>query len=104
MFAILNNPASVSNPSNPGNAAPPLGKVPFTDNGIAAIEGEVRAALKEGVDAGFLAANPAPTVTMPRAAAVTQTNRSLRQLTPGAFSATIAGAINGLTLSGVVQF
>jgi hypothetical protein len=104
VFNILNNPASASNPSNPGNAAPPLGKVPFTDQGIAAIEGEIRAALKEGVDAGFLAANPAPTVTMPKAASLSAAQRASRILPNGAFTGSIAGAINGAAISGVVQF
>jgi len=104
IFSVLNNPASASNPSNPGNAAPPLGKVPFTDQGIAAIEGEIRAALQEGVDAGFLAANPAPTVSMPKASTLTSAQRQARNIPNGGFTGQIAGAIDGLVLSGVVQF
>ena len=104
IFAILINPASAANPSNPGNSAPPLGKVPFTDPGISAVEGEVRAALQEGVDAGFLAASPKPSVTMPRASSLTSAQRSARTIPSGAFTGQIAGAINGATISGVVQF
>ena len=104
VLTILTSPASAANPSNPGNAVPPLGKVPFTDQGIAAIEGEIRAALFEGVAAGFLTANPAPTVTMPKAASLTAGNRAARTIPNGAFAAQIAGAINNLTIAGVVQF
>lgn len=77
-------------------------KVPYTDQGIAQIEGEVRAQLKEAIDAGFLASSPAPTVTVPLAAAQSSANRTARILPNVSFQAQGAGAINNVTITGVV--
>lgn len=68
-------------------------KVPFTDEGIAQVEAEVRGQLQEGVTAGYLAADPAPTVTSPKASEVSAGNRAARKLPNVRFTATLAGAI-----------
>jgi hypothetical protein len=78
-------------------------KIPFTDAGIAIIEAEMRGQLDEGVVVGGLAADPAPTVTVPLASAVTTANKQARHLTPVYFTATLAGAIHKLTLEGTVS-
>lgn len=78
-------------------------KVPFTDKGIGVIEADVRAQLREGVAVGLLSDNPMPTVTVPKAAdssATDKANRILRGLT---FSATLAGAIHEVRITGRVS-
>lgn len=77
-------------------------KVPFTDQGIAQIEGEVRAQCDEAILSGFLAANPAPIVTAPLAADVDNTDRGNRNLPGVTFQAVSAGAINTVAVTGIV--
>lgn len=103
IFRALTSPPSASNPANPSGSVL-LAKIPFTDPGIAVIEGEVRASLRRFVNSGFLAANPEPTVSVPKASAVSAANKTARNLAPVSFSAVIAGAINGATITGVVTF
>jgi hypothetical protein len=78
-------------------------KIPFTDDGIAVIEGDVRSVLAEGIAAGGLASNPAPTVTVPKASAVSTANKNLRKLPDVKFTATLAGAIHAVEISGVIS-
>lgn len=77
-------------------------KVPFTDGGIALIEGEVRSQCTEGIEAGFLTNNPAPEVFVPKAADVSTLNKAARLLPDVKFNATIAGAVHKTTISGVI--
>lgn len=77
-------------------------KIPYTDSGIAVIKGAIRQILQLGVTNGLLTADPAPTVTAPKAADVTTTDKSNRTLTV-TFTATLAGAINTLTINGTVS-
>jgi hypothetical protein len=58
--------------------------------------------MQEAIDAGFLASTPAPIITVPTAASATTTNRQNRILTPVTFQAQSAGAINFVTITGVV--
>lgn len=78
-------------------------KVPFTDAGIASIEAEIRAALTASQDSGFLALDPAYTVTVPLAAAVSTADKADRFLPDVEFSATLAGAIHKVRVEGVVS-
>lgn len=78
-------------------------KVAYTDAGIAAVESEVRAALKRATDAGILAAVPSYTVTVPKAATVSTANKAARLLPNVKFSATLAGAIHKVALVGTVS-
>lgn len=78
-------------------------KIPFTDTGIGVIESDVRAQLREGINVGFLAASPEPVVTVPKASAVSTANKALRKLTGVEFSATLAGAIHSVTITGTVS-
>jgi hypothetical protein len=79
-------------------------KIPMTDSGIAVIEAEVRAQLKEGVEAGGFADDPAPTVSVPRASAISTADRTARNLRQVKFTATLAGAIHKLIpISGTVS-
>lgn len=103
IFTVLTAPPSAVNPNNPSGSVP-LSKIPFTDPGIAVVESEIRAALAEGVNNGFLAASPAPVVSVPKASSVTTANKSTRTLAPVSFAATIAGAIHGVQIQGTVSF
>lgn len=78
-------------------------KVPFTDAGIALIETQVRGSLARGVQAGLLAADPAPLVTVPKAKNVATVDKSARTLPDVKFSATLAGAIHKTRITGVVS-
>jgi hypothetical protein len=78
-------------------------KVPLTDAGIAQIEKEIRAVLDAGIKAGGFAADPAPVITVPRASALTSADKSARRVTGITFSATLAGAIHLVSISGTVS-
>jgi len=77
-------------------------KVPFTDPGIGLIENQVRAVMSLGINSGGFAADPAPTVTVPKAADVPFTDKASRTLPDVEFAATLAGAIHQLTVNGSV--
>lgn len=77
-------------------------KVAFTDPGIGVIEAEVRAVLKLCVGQGILAADPAPTTTVPKAADCTTADKLLRTLTPVQFQGTLSGAIHKVVVNGNV--
>lgn len=77
-------------------------KIPFTDTGIAVVEAEVRAQLQEAINNTFLASDPAPTVTVPLAADVSALDKGNRLLPDIEFSATLAGAVHSVEISGNV--
>ena len=78
-------------------------KIPFTDQGIAIIEAEVRAVMQLSIDQGILAADPAPTVTVPLAADVSTADKAIRLLDNVEFEAVLAGAIHKVIVTGVVS-
>lgn len=78
-------------------------KVPYTDTGIAMIEAEVRRALDLAVTNNFIAADPAYTIEVPRAAAVPPNDKANRILKNVSFQATLAGAIHFVEIRGVVS-
>jgi hypothetical protein len=80
-----------------------LAKIPFTDAGIAIVENEIRAVLNQGVQNGFLAANPAPIVRVPLASEVSTNDKANRILPDIYFEGTLAGAVHGVTIQGVVK-
>ena len=75
----------------------------FTDSGIGTILNLITAQLKEGVSKGFLAGDPAPTVTVPKAAAVDPADKAARTLPGVKFQATLAGAIHRVVISGTLS-
>jgi hypothetical protein len=80
-------------------------KVPYTDPGIQTIVNEVRAALKDAINVGFLIYDPkepTPVVDYPTEASVDPTDRANRILPDITFSARLAGAIHQVQISGVV--
>ncbi len=78
-------------------------KVPFTDAGVAAVEAVVKAQLEDGIIAGGLAADPAPTVTVPKVSAISANDKAARLLPNVNFTAKLAGAIHSLTINGQVS-
>lgn len=83
-------------------------KVPYTDFGIQAVQSIVDAVLaartaKKPDDTSFLAADPAPTVTVPKAKDVSPTDKSTRVLNNVKFNATISGAIHRANLTGNIS-
>lgn len=77
-------------------------KVPYTDSGIAAIEAEIKGVLQQGVAVGGIANDPAFTITVPKAADVSSTDKANRELNNVKFTATLAGAIHAVNISGTV--
>ncbi len=102
-FNALLSPPSAVNQANPGNQVPALGKIPYTDPGIAVMEGVLRCSLQKGVNQNVLAATPPPTVTAPLAASISPSVKATRALTL-AWGAELAGAIQSLTLNGSLSF
>jgi hypothetical protein len=78
-------------------------KLPYTDEGITAIDAEIRAQLDEGIDAGFITNDPAYIVTVPNAADVSAQDKANRELNNVTFAATLAGAIHKITVNGTVS-
>jgi len=78
-------------------------KIPFTNDGIAVINNRVLSTLiTEGVDGGILAADPAPTVTVPDVADVAAADKAARLLKNITFTGTLAGAIHKTEIRGTI--
>ena len=77
-------------------------KIPYTDPGIANIEGQIRAQMVEGVTSGFLAASPEWVVTAPLAKDVSAADKAARTLSGLSFQGTIAGAVHATTITGTI--
>jgi len=75
-------------------------KVPYTDSGIALITNEIYAQLEQGITVGALSDDPYPTVSAPRASAVSAANRANRLLEDVSFRATLAGGVNYVIIEG----
>jgi hypothetical protein len=78
-------------------------KIPYTDPGAATIQGTIKAVLMEGVGNDLYAADPEPTVTVPLVANVPAADKANRLLPDVEFTATLAGAIHTVAVSGVVS-
>ena len=78
-------------------------KVPYTSNGIATVEAEIRRALNQGVANDFIASDPVYTITVPVASAVSPANKAARLLQDVVFNATLAGAIHAVEFNGTVS-
>lgn len=77
-------------------------KVPYTDAGITAIESEVKRALQLGISNNFIANDPPPIVTVPKAANIPPTDKTQRILRNVRFQATLSGAIHVVNITGTV--
>jgi hypothetical protein len=78
-------------------------KIPYTDPGVTLIQAAVSAVLDRAVARGIFADSPAPVVTVPRVANVSTANKSARILPDVKFSATLAGAVHKVNVTGVVS-
>lgn len=78
-------------------------KIPFTDIGGAVLEKQVRAQLQRGIRVGGLAADPAPTVIVPKVADIALQDRQSRTFKTIEFAANLAGAIHFVEVRGVVS-
>lgn len=77
-------------------------KVPYTDQGITAIDGAVKARLADAITVGLLAADPPPTTTVPRSIDIDPADKIARTLNNVRFEGTLAGAIHFVNVTGVV--
>lgn len=77
-------------------------KIPYTDNGFAIVEKQIRAQLQRGIAAGGLAQDPAYTVTVPKVADVAVLDRAARIAKTFSFNANLAGAIHFTEINGTV--
>jgi hypothetical protein len=77
-------------------------KIPFTEAGIDMYRSVIIGALNTFVAEGFLAAVPAPFVSVPKVSQVSATDKANRNLPLVSFSATLAGAINSTQIQGVL--
>lgn len=69
-------------------------KIPYTKQGIAVIEAEVKAQLQDAVIQGVLAADPAPETTVPDIADISSADKAARILRNVKGFGTLAGAIH----------
>jgi hypothetical protein len=76
-------------------------KVPYTDEGIAVVAGEVSGQLQEDEKRGAIASGW--TVSVPKAASVSALDKTARTLRNVTFAATYAGAIHKVLISGNVS-
>ena len=79
-------------------------KIPYTDAGIAVIQGQVEASLQNGVDIGGLSDNPAPTVTVPLVADVPSADKANNILRNVDFTGVYAGSIKKVEINGNISF
>jgi hypothetical protein len=77
-------------------------KVPYTDPGITAIEGTVKARLSNAIEVGLLAEDPEPVTTVPKSADILPADKIARTLNNVEFTGTLAGAIHFVNVTGVV--
>ena len=75
-------------------------KVPYTDGGIQAVRSEILAQLQAGVARDFIAADPEPTCSVPRASEVSAALKAARSLEDVTFRATLAGAVHKVNIEG----
>ncbi len=75
-------------------------KIPYTNAGVAQIDSAVSAVLKRGVDNGFIASFTTSAEDTADQSAVDRAGRIYNGLT---FTATIAGAIQSVTIKGIVR-
>ncbi len=77
-------------------------KVPFTDLGGDMIRSVIQASITRFSDRNFLALTPAPVIFIPLVANISAIDRAARNFTGVSFSANVAGAVNKVTMTGVL--
>jgi len=76
-------------------------KIPFTDQGIALVENEVRASLDRAVAKGILDINP--TISIPAVATIAAADKALRTLPDVKFQGRLQGAVHKVQLQGTIS-
>lgn len=79
-----------------------LDKIPYTEQGVAIIEAEIRAQLRDAIAAGVVAAEPEFTITTPVVADIPAVEKATRCLPDIDFTATLQGAIHKVVVVGSV--
>ncbi len=77
-------------------------KIPYTEQGVAIIEAEIRAQLRESIVQGIIAEEPAFVITTPVVADISAVVKATRALPTITFTATLQGAIHKVTVVGSV--
>jgi hypothetical protein len=77
-------------------------KKPYTDSGIQGVASAVRSRISLAVAAGFLASDPVPVVVVPKASSISPAVKATRVLSGISFTASVAGAIHAVALTGTV--
>lgn len=78
-------------------------KIPFTTDGISAIEATLRSRLQRSVNSGFLSNDPdAITVVVPKLADIDPADKAVRFLDGLEFSAVLAGAVHKVQIDGTL--
>jgi hypothetical protein len=78
-------------------------KIPFTQGGVDLVCAQVRQPLLEGIRDGYIASDPAPTVTGPDVTTVSAVNKANRTLPDVVFVATISGAVQSVQITGSLE-
>jgi hypothetical protein len=78
-------------------------KIPYTDKGAAQLESIVRARLKVAIDNGVLSESPPFVIVVPKVANQLTADRANRYFPGLSFSATLAGAIHKVAVTGTVS-
>lgn len=89
------------------------GKVPYTAAGIQMVKAALKSVLDLGVSRGGIAPEesdgdggviPSYTITVPQISSISATVKATRMLSDVSFTARLAGAINNITLKGVLSY
>lgn len=78
-------------------------KIPYTDSGADTIRNVINNILRLGIKKGFLAADPAFTITIPKVADIDPAERAGRNLPDVTWAGTLAGAIHTVDVGGVLS-
>jgi hypothetical protein len=77
-------------------------KIPFTDLGGDMIRSVIQASITRFTDRGFLSQTPSPQIVIPLVANISSIDRAARNFTGVSFSAQVAGAVDKVTIQGVL--
>ena len=80
-----------------------LDKIPYTEQGVAIIEAEIRAQLLEAIAQGVIAEEPEFTITTPAVADISSVVKATRSLPTITFTATLQGAVHTVVVTGSVS-
>lgn len=78
-------------------------KVPYEDDGVSIVECAVRASCERAVNRRIFARSPAPSVTVPKVATISTSDKALRLLPDVKFAGTLSGSIHKVTVAGTVS-